>query len=307
MAALGTFLACVRRVRGRIGRSRPHRLAPLAGPTLDLTLRFGHRPEFDRLGRELRTGALTLDVLDDMRAGREPGQLSTITKTGEILKKVRILALVCEFPSELSSRCSASLSVEPPPTLGSRHCSCRTAPDLELGARLRRSRQFSLLLKQIVNTDSVDPYMSAQTGYQPYEDELPVTAKADADGMRSAAARPITEIVLNIGLLLLRCTKTAAPLSKRTANPSRYYAIERRSNRQNDMASRQVPKAAPCASITRIEWTAPSVHCGSKRCRPLPSAISHPTSRRHRLPNDRRNLPTRLAFVELCRYEGGKR
>src|ERR1700733_10443 len=31
-----------------------------------------------------------------------------------------------------------------------------------------------------------------------YEDELPLTAKADADGMRSEAARPITEIVLII-------------------------------------------------------------------------------------------------------------
>lgn len=37
----------------------------------------------------------------------------------------------------------------------------------------------------------------------PYEDELPLTAKADADGMRSEAARPITEIVLIIELLLL--------------------------------------------------------------------------------------------------------
>jgi hypothetical protein len=36
----------------------------------------------------------------------------------------------------------------------------------------------------------------------PYEDELPLTAKAEADGRTSAAARPITEIVLNIGLLL---------------------------------------------------------------------------------------------------------
>jgi hypothetical protein len=34
---------------------------------------------------------------------------------------------------------------------------------------------------------------------------LPLTAKADADGMRSAAAKPITEIALNIELLLLAC------------------------------------------------------------------------------------------------------
>ena len=62
---------------------------------------------------------------------------------------------------------------------------------------------------------------------RPYEDELPLTAKADADGMRSAAARPITEIVLNIGLLLLRCTKTAAPPLETNCVSSCYYAIER--------------------------------------------------------------------------------
>ena len=56
----------------------------IAGPTLDLTLRFGHRPEFDRLGcARLRTGAFDVRrARRDMRASREPGQLSSFNKNG---------------------------------------------------------------------------------------------------------------------------------------------------------------------------------------------------------------------------------
>jgi hypothetical protein len=49
-----------------------------------------------------------------------------------------------------------------------------------------------------------------------------------------------------------------------------------RSSRQNAITSWQVPKAVArkCSSVIRIESDGSSVHCGSKRYRALPSAIS---------------------------------